>query len=436
MIDQMKVIKIPRQTAFLQMPNEEAEILLQEVEQHFGKEWLEMPAGHRLQNLWERSDANSTIDLVSLGFALKTVGQKHSNWVKDCVGDILSEDNKRQNGALFELNLIAWFIHGGMNVTPASYGEKGIDATLMFAGVDDLFVSMKNHDMSHHEQALHQYCESVRAKARAVFANRGYNGVSITLTTKDYLSSQTDWDSIEKAIENWPTLAPEVQGAQVAPGIHLFVAQLDAKANNLETGLFSDNFVAMMPYHKNEQDNFKQKLNVAIMDLKKKCTDRTGRKAIFMRLHQTADMAEMTKFATDLINEPNCAADLIVLYQPAYINDSTQNTTSPSQFFSLIKSSTWDDGSYPIKMRPLIATSIQTPSKQKILWPDGTLKDPPEGHYLHCIGTHFVATQKTGNANLEATVNVQRRPNLSIYPVFDGHFLVGLLPPNDEFLVI
>lgn len=111
MTDQMKVIKIPRQSAFLQMPKEEVDTFLEQVEQHFSKEWLETPGGHRLQNLWERSDANSTIDLVSLGFALQTVGEKHQKWVRNCISDIVSDDTKRQNGALFELNLIAWFIN-------------------------------------------------------------------------------------------------------------------------------------------------------------------------------------------------------------------------------------------------------------------------------------------------------------------------------------
>ena len=434
MTDQVKMIKIPRQTAFLKMPKEDVEKYLKEVESHFGKAWLETQAGHRLQILWERSDSNSTIDLVSLGYALKTISERHPEWLKGCVGDILSDDPKRQNGALFELNLIAWFINGGMNVLPASYGEKGIDATLKFQAADDLFISMKNHDMSHHEQTLHQNCERIRNKARDLCKKQGCRGITVTLTSKEYLSSDSDWRAIEKAVEEWPALKSVVEERQVIPGIHLFVGQLGASKENLDAGFISDSFAVFMPYHKNEQPNFKQKLNDAITQLKQKCADKTGKKAVFMRLHQTANMPEMTEFATELISEEGCAADLIVLYQPAYINNQNLDQTSPSQYFSFIRSPGWEDQKYPIKMQAAVAVHIQNPSKQKMIWPDGSLRDPLKDHYMYYVGQHFVATQMDQHG--KGTANIQRRPNLSIYPVFQGHIVAGLLPPNDEFLVL
>jgi hypothetical protein len=85
MTDQVKMIKIPRQTAFLKMPKEDVEKYLKEVESHFGKAWLETQAGHRLQILWERSDSNSTIDLVSLGYALKTISERHPEWLSNSI---------------------------------------------------------------------------------------------------------------------------------------------------------------------------------------------------------------------------------------------------------------------------------------------------------------------------------------------------------------
>ena len=190
----------------------------------------------------------------------------------------------------------------------------------------------------------------------------------------------------------------------------------------------------MMPYHKNEQPNFKQKLNTAISDLKQKCADKVGKKAIFMRLHQTANMEGMKEYANDLMNEQGCAADLIVLYQPAYINDSNLTQTTPSQYFCFLKSANWDENKYPIKMKAVIAQHIINPSKQKMVWPDGSLKDPPRDHYMYSTGQYFVATKM--NEKLEGTVTMRRKPNLSLIPVYQGVPLVGVFPPNDEFLVL
>lgn len=430
------VIKMPRLTAFLKMPPAVVEDCLQQVEKHFDKNWLMTKGEHRLQTLWDRTDSNSTIELVSLGYALETLSKSHPVWLKGCIGDITSNDVKRQNGALFELNLVSWFINGEMNVFPASYAEQGIDATLKFAGTDDLFVSMKNHDMSHHEETLHKNCEVLRAKARELCKRQGGNGVTVTLTAKEYLSSQSDWDALGKALDEWPVLTKDIEERQVSLGIHLFVGLLDAKANNLDIGYISDNFATFMPYHKNEQPNFKQKLRDAISQLKKKCADRVGKKAVFMRLHQTCNMTEMIEFATDLINEPGCAADFIALYQPAFIQDPVQNTTSPSQYISVIPAPGFDASKYPIKMQSAISVRINNPSQQKIAWPDGSLKDPPANHYMHAIGQHFVAMTSTGNPNGEASVNVTRRPNLTIIPVFNGNLVTGLMPPNDEFLIL
>jgi hypothetical protein len=291
---------------------------------------------------------------------------------------------------------------------------------------------MKNHDMSHHEQRLQANCEGLRNKARKVFGPRGHIGVSLTLTSKEYPESQSIWEAIEKAIEVWPELT-RLQEQQVAPGVHLFVAPL-LQDGTFAEGFFSDNFAAIIPFHKNEQPNFMQKLNEAVAKLKKGCADKTGKKAIFMRLHQTANMHQMNQFATSLIKEPGCEADLIALYQPAYVSDPKLDTTTPTQYLTFIPSSTWKPTDYPLHMRPVIGQQLTNPSKQKLNWPDGTLKDVPADHYLYSVGWHFVQTKL--NSAGEGTVDLRRRPNLSFFPVFNGNVVTGLFPPNDEFLVL
>jgi len=432
MESKIQVINIPRQTKFLNIPEADIQEYLQEVEKEFGTTWLNAQGEHRLQQLWHRGDPNSTIDLISLGYAIKVIKKTNPEWIKGCLGDIRSDDRNRQNGALFELNMIAWLIEGGMNVSPADYGEKGLDATIKFVGSDDLFVSMKSHDMSHHEQSLQANCEKLRIKAREVFGPRGHVGVSMVLTSKYYIESVADWEAIKKAIENWPDLNG-LQEKEILPGVHLFITPM-VQDGSFSSKFVSDSFVALVPFHKNEQINFMQKINSAVTQLKKQCADKVGKKACFMRLHQTADMGQMVKYATDIINEPGCEADLIVLYQPAYVNNTQLNTTAPTQYLAFIASSSWVASQHPINLRPIIGQQLMSPSRQKIAWPDGSFKDPPPSHYLYCVGWNFIDAK--ANEAGEAVFNVTRRPNLSVFPIFDGKVVTGLLPPNDEFLVL
>ncbi len=416
------------------MPDGELADYLNEVESTFGKLWLSEPNGKdKIQRLWLRNDGLSTIELVTLGYGIKTLKQLHPKWLKSCIQDIKSQDANRQNGALFELHAITMLITAKMNIKPAAYGTPGLDATIAFDDKAELLLSIKNHDISYHEQLLQENCKIFRERARELFSAQGFTGIDIMLTAKEYITD-SNWQKLLAILQNYQ--CAERNGLiEILPGIHLRIVPLVIQNGlTLSKKYFSDWFIALIPYHKNEQPNFMSKIETAALQLKKQCQNMEQKKGCLIRVHPTADISRLRNISIELLNrQPPINVDFVALYQPAVTIDTVNDTTALSHYLTIIPSPSWNTQLYLLKFGALIGVSTPNPTKLKLGFPDGSLKDCTD-HYIFQMGSHFVEMEQ--NDHGEFTVNMSRRAGLSIYPIFNGIIADNIFPPEDSLLTI
>lgn len=432
-----QMIKIPRQTKFLQLPEEEVHGLLSEVERSFGTDFLADPkCDHRLQKLWERPDPNSTIELLSLGYALASVRKAFPAWLNGCLHDLKQPEAPKLNGPLFELNMVSWLINGGMQIEPAPYAYPGLDLTIKFADNIDLLVSLKNFDMSTREANFRGHCERLRDVCRKLFSTRGLPGVHAFFTAREYFDNDRTWESIAKVLENWTdkdgvaTFMPPHW-----PDFEVGLFKFEESFEKLARAFVSDDIVAIMPWHENEHLHFSRKLNDAAAELKAATAEKPGLKACFIRIHQSADVSTLQRLATEIVSDPNSQIDLILLYQPAFVTDIHEETTTPTMHLIQVASTKWNSLMKKINLKPLIAKQIHTPSKVKLTDGHGSLFDLPPEHYFYCRGQHFLETRATTELTFEA--HCRRVAGLSLYPVINKTIpVVGLLPQEDEYLIL
>lgn len=434
-MSEVRITKIPRSIKFLQMDDVEARRYLELVETSFGAEFLlDTSAPHRLKELWERTDSNSSIELLSLGWAIEKLQTSSNNWLKMLIKDLKRPDTPALNGPLFELNLLSWLLSGQMTVTPAPYAHKGIDLTIHYSDGTDVQISLKNFDMSAREKAFQGHCELIRAKCREVFPSRGYLGTRIFFTAKDYIGSDDDWKKICYILGSWPradgvaTFTPPDY-----PSTELGVFSFSSSgANELTSQFNSDEIIAIMPWHHEEHLHYQRKVENAVVDLKNACKGSSELKGVFIRLHQSARIDELMGFAEVATKEQD--VDFIMFYQPAYITELSNNTTSPSLYMVYASSERWKQENKSFNFQVLIGTILNKPTKLKLFTANHQLVDMPSNHYFYQKGQHFI--QAPINADGSANFNFQRIPNLCIYPVFNGSVVVGACPIHDNFLIL
>lgn len=387
-----------------------------------------------MRELWERTDSNSTIELLSLGSAIETAQTFSNDWLKGCIRDLKRADSPILNGPLFELNLISWLANGKMQVLPTPYAHKGIDLILKVSDDKELLVSLKNFDMSGRERSFQTQCEGLRQKCREVFPPRGYLGTRVIFTASEYFNSDRDWEKIKSIIEQWPqaegvaTFSPPSY-PQVEVAIYPFSSN---GAHELAQGWNSDDLFATMPWHDEEPLHYKRKIEGAVADLRSACRNSSDLKGLFIRLHQSARIEDLIGLAESATKDQDI--DLIMYYQPAYITELTQNSTSPSFYMVYASSERWKRERKEFNFQVLIGTVLNKPTKLKLLRSNFEMTDMPPNLYFYFRGQHFIFTEAGPDGS--ATFNFTRRPNLAVYPIFNGTPIVGVSPPHDDFLIL
>jgi hypothetical protein len=83
------------------------ELAFAKISERFDQTWLESDSGnHSLQQLWQRFDALSTIELFTFGSALIAAEQASAKWLSDQVKLVRGNDENNQRGAVFEILVV------------------------------------------------------------------------------------------------------------------------------------------------------------------------------------------------------------------------------------------------------------------------------------------------------------------------------------------
>ncbi|MFM0231078.1 hypothetical protein [Paraburkholderia sediminicola] len=424
---------------FLDVPPEESTLSLTTVEQSFGLDWLAASNGaHKIQRLWQRSDSLATIELITLGNAIGLVKAMDSVWLIDRIKDIKTS-NATSHGHLFELLGIGMLARAGTQVRPTRGNLPGVDAVVSFADGFEVRVSMKNHDISDHERFFRERSLKTRMSVQKSLRRKS-SSAQVFIETLECLT-EPDWIRVENFIAAIPTITSQPHATDVIPnkvavGISTLAPQPGGPA--LAANHFSDTFIAISAHHKNEQNNFLEKVRKATANLRKHTTrsEHTAN-VVFMRLHPTASLNNIETYARELLNdsESDPGVDAILLYQPSVTRRDGQS--SVTHHLRFVNSSRYVTAGHQFKLAALIGLVSSEPSHNELHSSNGS-KVVLEGKYIYQSGDHYYLAQPTADgfsANITAIA-----PGILAHAVFTqpppGCVIKGRFPPDEELAIL
>ncbi|WP_147426771.1 hypothetical protein [Trinickia fusca] len=280
------------------------------VESLFNPIWLRESTPHRLRAIWRRTDKLAKVEVASLGFFIKQLQAEHRKWLADTARDIRNQAQS-PHGLIFEIVTLGSLAARGMNVRPMKQHHPGYDAEVSGQDGCTLRVSIKNHDISEQEKQFR--FESARLAnivRRRVLASGG--GWQAVIRSRTHLDTDA-FEEIAATLRRSP-----IRPGEIAP--HLFPRRgasiqmrriLDPK---FLPGSYTCNVTCTQTEY--ERARFQKNINIAIKKLDEYSPRAPGcSNVIFMRVHGSADVEELTRYAREAIARPDCSVDAILLYQ-------------------------------------------------------------------------------------------------------------------------
>jgi hypothetical protein len=280
------------------------------IESLFNPEWLRQSSPHRLRTIWRRTDKLAKVEVASLGFFIKQLQAEHRKWLADTARAI-RDQAQRPHGPIFEIVTLGSLAARGMNIRPMSKNYPGYDAEVSGQDGHTLRVSIKNHDVStHEEQFRFESARLANIVRRRVLASGG--GWQAVIRSHTHLDTGA-FEEIASILRQSP-----IRSGEIAP--HLFrtrgaSVQMRKILNpKYLPGSYTCNVSCAQTAH--EQNRFQKNINIAIKKLDQYSPRDPGySNVIFMRVHGSADVEGVSRYAREAISRPGCSVDAILLYQ-------------------------------------------------------------------------------------------------------------------------
>lgn len=394
-------------TSFLELSPEFCNSCVQIISDLFTINWLNDSTGeHRLQQIWRRKDHLSTIQIINFGNALLRMYQIDQKWTMSKVREIKLNDKTAQ-GHIFEVNCCAMFVDGGMNLIPSSKNQPGYDAHLSLENGRTIFISMKNHEVSARELDYQSECEKFRSNFREFFS-------------KEFSNRQILVQMDKFPTDNWWTLLrdfPRYQSInensefELAPGLKVKVGPVKPflKDFSLSSKYFSDACIIVCTQSENEQKNFLNKLENAVLNMKKNIMPNERHDLmIFMRVHPTADAELLQQYARNFIDKEEKECDVIVIYQPVVTRSKPDTSVSKLlHSISIISRETQESATSTLNLNLPVGIGSQY-ILSKRLYIDGN-ESSFSGKYLYQAADQFY-NQRLDPTNVNAFLLELKNP--------------------------
>jgi hypothetical protein len=421
----------------LSMTENDASRLLGAVELAFDKTWLESRhPPHQLKSAWQRTDALATTELVTLGDAVSIFRRRDPDWLSQRVRDI-KKNASNCHGYLFELLGAAMIARAGAKIYPTHKNAPGIDAVVQFDDGFRVHLSFKNHDISSHEREFQTHCSKARAKLHSRLRNSA-SSVIVFIDAPSFLTGAS-WDAINRHIEAVPVTGPMVPSKTKLPDGFIVSGALTPASGGerFSKAHLSDTFFALCGWHRNEQENLKNKLSSALANLAKHAV-RSDESAnvVLVRLNKTADLDLLAAHAREALDESAASAiDGVILYQAAVTRSA--GVSQVSHHMKTVLRRGYDDRAHVIPFCVLIGVISPHASHLELRSANGESRRVDE-KYLFQEGDHYYvvpAIEQSPSFTL-SSVAPGVRTHAVVGDEFAGFTISGIFPPSDDLLLL
>lgn len=311
------------------------------LQEQFGLNWLDENSGNIIQSLWHVPYHLATVELYSLGNAIRRLLTVDPNFVKARIEGIKGNDIKTQNGALFEIFALNSFA-SKHNVQPAKENNPGYDGTVLLSKEKSFRLSIKNYAISVHHNTFLKEAEMLKDTIEKLLASYDCPPLEIIVTAKGGYPSSYDWQRLKDHIGSIFDQAKLINGKLATGQIDdwgLILHGLKSKEGIFSKAPKSYTLIISSPFHKNEEKNLHDKLEEACANLIAHANNETEDIKNFVMIHlpRIASRKNCEQWAKDYFAYyPEKPISAILLYQPLVMKDEAKDVNYISNGLSIV----------------------------------------------------------------------------------------------------
>lgn len=294
--------------------DETAERWLGRVAEHFGSGWLGRDGGNPVQALWKRRDALASSELLTLGSALDALAP-HTKWLAAQVRLAKGLDRNNAQGALFEILALGQLGSTDAAIEPAKASQAGFDGTLRFRSSGRLVLSLKRYGTSKHQAEVNRRAHALRAELFSTLSKMGWPELTV-MAWADAYPEAADWKLLGEALAD----PRRFRRGENAVGLwHVLIGSLPKEDGVIAAAPPSHVLQVVVPYHRNEADNLRDKMLDGCRNLAKHGVDENdlSSNAIYIHLPPSASIIACEQWAKQWFADfPTKPVSAVLLYQP------------------------------------------------------------------------------------------------------------------------
>lgn len=310
------------------IPQASIESALATVERHFTRQWLtQTPIMSPLQQLWQRDELESRLELHWLGSALERLEPIDRAWLADQVHKARGTDANNRRGAIFEIVGLAMFAGEGRELVPAPRNMRGYDGHLTFEDNAKVLLSIKSLGRTRYAREVDELGMRTLQNVRAHADGRGVPWFGVLIEATKYITKE-DWLRLERTlcanIQNGHTRTPLVQ--QADPWNILWQPQPDW----ISKQIVSSQMTVIVPFHQNEIRIYHDKLEQQIGKVGQQLAGQHANAAIVCaRVDDSASIPDLESWAEDYLERHRHGpVDELFFYQPAMLIEREKTSLS------------------------------------------------------------------------------------------------------------
>lgn len=314
---------------------EDAEKWLARVAEHFGEAWLESDSGSPLQALWKRRDALATSELLTLGHSIDRL-QGHASWLAAQVRIGKGKDRNNAAGAIFEILALGQFDTSDALLKPTKASQAGFDGTLTFRAGGCLTISLKRYGMSKHQAEVNRNTERLRRALARSLRKLASDGLAVVVFA-DAHPQISDWSQLHDVLSDVRILAAH---AERRAGIWTVRAgPVPSDEGRVAEGCGSYILQVLVPFHRNEADNLRDKLLDGCRNLGRHGVLERPLSANVLYVHvpSSASLLDCRTWVEEWFADfPEKPVSAVVLYQPT-VARTAENKSLIHHCFQLVR---------------------------------------------------------------------------------------------------
>lgn len=306
----------------------------------FTEEWLTDKGQNVIQKLWKTVYNLATIELYSVGYAIRSFLSSDPKFIAEKVALIKTNDPKNINGALFEIIALNAYKFAN-KTTPARVNQAGYDGKIELKENKSIRLSIKNYSISVHHANFLKECDALKALTKKYLKGFNCKPLEILINRRTIYPSDADWTDLKT---NYHGVFVEYN----KHGKHFFACQIGdwsvtvhelIATEKLSEAQKSYTLIISSHFHKNEEKNLFDKLEEACANLIKHEKTETAdeKNMIIIHLPRIANRKNCEQWVRQYFEDyPDKPLSAVLLLQPLVLKNSDKDSTYISMGMSFI----------------------------------------------------------------------------------------------------